>query len=135
MVCQRSRDRKADKKNSSLPLKKRRKQIESHIAPLTKESLETISAPELKKCQGPATVSVTDDSHSITSNSNSSESTPESTSAVSFPPVPATVPLRRGITTDASFVAAALKQRDEMEHLRIAKAMLYESYLQALRGE
>jgi len=133
MVCKRSRDRKPDKKNSHLPLKKRRQESNSPIAPLTKESLEAISPSEPKNSQLSAYISVSDDSRSTTSNSNSTAST--NISPVSAPPVPATIPLQRGITTDASIVAAALKQREEIERLRIAKAMLYESYLKALRGE
>ena len=39
------------------------------------------------------------------------------------------------ISNDPDFVAKLLHERDEIEVLRAAKAMLYDSYMKALNGE
>jgi hypothetical protein len=132
MMCKRSRDQKISSSNSSssshLPLKKRVHSDDSlskKVAPLTKESLAAMSPPELQTASALAlaTVSVTDDNRSATSNSSSSSS---SSSSMTLQPC---------ISKDNAFVAEVLKEREETERVRVAKAMLYQAYLQALQAE
>jgi hypothetical protein len=144
MVCQRSRDRRGGG-NGSLPAKKR--QI-VHTA-LTKESLDTFNAStsgaatqqrlqqqqtsmalstsqqllQQSMHQVLATVSVSGDSQS---SSHSSNSTLVVTSSLGGGIAP-------GITTDATLTQRALRQRNEEERLRVAKAMLYHAYLEAIQ--
>jgi hypothetical protein len=40
-----------------------------------------------------------------------------------------------GIAFGQAVVVIALKERDQMERIKVAQAMLREAYLQALRGE
>jgi hypothetical protein len=140
MMCKRSRDQKIISSNSSscssshLPLKKRAHSDESlskKVAPLTKESLEAMSPPisQTPSAQALATVSVTDDTRSATSNSSSSSSSSSS------PSPPPSMTLQQCISKDNAFVAAVLKDREETERLKVAKAMLYQAYLQALHAE
>jgi hypothetical protein len=140
MMCKRSRDQKIISSNSSscssshLPLKKRAHSEESlskKVAPLTKESLEAMSPPisQTPSAQALATVSVTDDTRSATSNSSSSSSSSSS------PSPPPSMTLQQCISKDNAFVAAVLKDREETERLKVAKAMLYQAYLQALHAE
>jgi hypothetical protein len=142
MMCKRSRDQKIISSNSSscssshLPLKKRAHSDESlskKVAPLTKESLEAMSPPisQTPSAQALATVSVTDDTRSATSNSSSSSSSSSSPS----PSPPPSMTLQQCISKDNAFVAAVLKEREETERLKVAKAMLYQAYLQALHAE
>jgi hypothetical protein len=136
MMCKRSRDQKIISSNSSscssshLPLKKRAHSDDSLskkiVAPLTKESLEAMSPPESQtpSARALATVSVTDDTRSATSSSSSSSSS--SSPSMTLQPC---------ISKDNAFVAGVLKDREETERLKVAKAMLYQAYLQALHAE
>lgn len=131
MVCQRSRDRKSSTptnttSNSKLPLKKRSLiaiTTPIEVAPLTKEHLDAMSSPERQTHPPPvATISVSDDSRSVASNSTSSQQ--------ATPQLP-----QPGIAFGQAVVVIALKERDQMERIKVAQAMLREAYLQALRGE
>jgi hypothetical protein len=125
MICQRSRDRR-------LPAKKRQ------IAALTKESLDTFNgANNLQQQQQHtsrtslttpqsiqvATVSISGDSQSSVSMNSAASS---STTSISITPQ---------ITTDATLTQRALQQRNEEERMRVAKAMLYHAYLEAIQQQ
>jgi hypothetical protein len=153
MVCQRSRDRRG---NGNLPAKKR--QIVHQHTALTKESLDTFNASTMlgsgamaQQQQQPtngtahllqganlntpqqmlqhamnqaivtATVSVSGDSSSTIS-TNSTTTTSLSCGGIA-----------PGITTDATLTQRALRQRNEEERMRVAKAMLYHAYLDAIQ--
>jgi hypothetical protein len=134
MICKRSRDQKIISPDSSscrlsnLPLKKRAHSDDSlskKVAPLTKESLALMSPRESQSpsARTLATVSVTDDTRSATSSSSSSSS---SLSSMAVQPC---------ISKNNAFVAGVLKEREETERLKVAQAMLYQAYLQALHME
>lgn len=117
MVCQRSRDRKSAAKNT---ISKKQKLSSRHLAPLTQDSLKAIDNESAHTpSRTVATVSVTDDSRSETS---SAESNLSFTSHSRIP---------KGVTNNKEFVQASIHQRDQMERIRVAKAMLYQSFLKA----
>ena len=91
------------------------------IAPLTKESLDTIiPSTTAQTSQGNArvaTVSVSEESASE-----------DSSNAARLPAI------KQGISSDKEFVQKVLKDHEEMERLRIAKVMLYRAYVEALQG-
>lgn len=134
MVCQRSRDRKASSSTSSTSstlatssnTKKDTKKIfkdKLKVAPLTKESLDAIASSEPPTFAPPA--SVTDESRSVGSSAESVGANPQTVS----------YPLPPGISNDSIFVETTLQKRDQMERMKVAKAMLYVSYLKALNGD
>jgi hypothetical protein len=84
-----------------------------------------MSPPESQtpSARGLAAVSVTDDNRSATSNSSSSSSSASS------------MTLQPGILKDNAFAAGVLKEREQTESTRVATAMLYKAYLQALHAE
>jgi hypothetical protein len=130
MVCQRSRaNAKQSKTKLLLPV-----ETAAHvkIAPLTKESLDTILPTTTSTGESPKTeavhvaaVSVSDD----TVSEDSSGAATSNGSAVSSLPT-----LKRGISSDKEFVQRVLKDHEEMERLRIAKVVLYRAYIEALQG-
>jgi hypothetical protein len=141
MVCQKSRDRQT-RPRRSLPPKKR--VITSTSITSTSENDEaTISQTlgsrisSLHCMQSSSTVNVSSDERSQASQSHSSS---VSQSNDSTPRTPATVlvPSKESssaipyISNDLAFVRETLQQRDKVEVLRAAKAMLYESYMKAL---
>ena len=90
---------------------------------------------------GSGAASVSADDRSVTSFSNSTTSSiapnhdalaPPPTSIVSTPEDRRWLPF---ISNNPAVVAQTLEQRDRMEVARAAKAMLYDSYMKALRGE
>jgi hypothetical protein len=131
MVCQRSRDRKGgecdkNRSQSNLPPKKRSPEINesiNKITPLTKQALDSMMSPEPSLMKRPNTVSV-DDNRSVASACNSASTV---SSNLSLPPP--------RISSDSLLVIAALQRRDENERIKVAKAMLYESYLKAKEGQ
>jgi hypothetical protein len=128
MVCQRSGDRKNSKTN--LPAKKRM------VMALTKESLDAMSQGNNHQSAGPtfASVSISDDSRTSMSQPSTigsiqlsnSTSTVASTSSQQFPSL-------HCITNDNKLAQRALELRNEEERLRVAKVMLYHSYIEALQ--
>jgi hypothetical protein len=136
MICQRSRDRKSNSSDSPssshLPLKKRKHSddfLSKNVAPLTKESLEAMAPPQSQtpSARALATISVTDDTSSATSNSSSSNGS-SSSSLSSMSP-------QSSISKDDTFVVEALKVREEAERAKVAKAMLYQAFMQAMQAE
>lgn len=141
MVCQRSRATPKADRQSCLPAKKRR------VAPLTKESLEAMNqqqttgfdiSPDVRATEAQA-VSVSEDSHSL--RSSFSGASPPASDAGTTPMgslekalLPATL-LGGGVTNDAKLVQRAILKRNEEERMRVAKVMLYNSFLQAMNGE
>ena len=132
MVCQRSRDRKPEAKcvtpaaaaaksraSAASKTPPRRQVDRAPPATLTADGLDGASpaSAALASCAA----SVTDDSRS--EDSCLSDTSPHTSNCARIP---------RGITTDKAVVAMSLQKRDEMERLRVAKAMLYESFIQAL---
>ena len=133
MECQRTRDRgkrETPKQTSSarkkLPVKKRSSATTTDdnstvSSSPAKEPLNKILPPSplpkesqtARKCANVAT-----DSHSVVTSSSTS------TSSLDF----------RSITTDEAVIQAALQKRDELERMRIAKALLYQSYVRAVRN-
>ena len=137
MVCQRSRgssNTSVAKNQSQSSLSTSRKPVRSDspvkVAPLTKESIDKIlPSPRTGFVQTVATVSV-DETRSVTSNNSSS-------SQAMAQPVVNTVPnvIKRGISSDKEFVDLTIRQRDEMERMRIAHALLYKAFTSALQEQ
>lgn len=128
MVCQRSRAVGGAKtKQQKQPQTAVASQVK--VATLTKESLETIlpssQATEIGKT---ATTVSLDETRSVTSNT-SGGSVATSTSSISM------VGLRQGVSTDKVFVDMAIRQRDEMERLRVAQALLFKAFTSAVRHQ
>lgn len=121
MVCQRSR-------NPSKQAKAKQQAGNVKIAPLTKESLDSIlpstTTQEVKTDGKVATVSVSDETGSEDSGA------PRTTNGPGMSLLPA---IKQGITSDKDFVQRVLKDHEEMERLRIAKVMLYRAYIKALQ--
>jgi hypothetical protein len=142
MVCQRSRSTPKADRRSGLPAKKRR------VAPLTKESLEAMNQQQttefdMTACVHPVeakAVSVSEvDSHSL--RSSFSGASPPASDAGSTPValleklVLPTMLQGGGVTNDVKLVQRAISKRNEEERMRVAKVMLYNSFLQAMNGE
>jgi hypothetical protein len=84
-------------------------------------------------------VSVSEDSHSLRSSfsgasppASDAGSTPIATLEKSILPA---MLLGGGVTNDAKLVQRAISKRNEEERMRVAKVMLYNSFLQAMNGE
>ena len=121
MVCQRSR-------NSSKAAKAKQAQANVKIAPLTKESLDTIlpaSTEAAKSNRRAAPVSVSDESGSEDSRAIAGA---DASAQARLPAI------KQGISSDKEFVQRVLKDHEEMERLRIAKVMLYRAYVDALQA-
>ena len=138
MVCQKSRKRGATSKggkgkvDSSSPsqapaTKPQEGRIKS--CPLTKESLATLPTSEPHhECK---TVSLTSADESSVSLGLAAAPT---AMLKTTNQVPNTALLSPWVPSDPTLVAKALRDRDEKEKLIVAKSMLYEAYLNALRG-
>lgn len=131
MVCQRSRGSLTAGSKYLLqdqiePRNEELLESSMKIAPLTKESIETIlPTPCTVLAQTVATVSI-DETRSVTSNtSSSSQSSPFSDSLPNI--------TKSGITTDKDFVDSTIRHRDEIERMRIAQALLYKAFTSALQ--
>ena len=120
---------------------------------LTKEKLERMESAT----PGPQSSGLTDysknpvcvseDSHSTSSNSNSMETSAVSNLALTVKGINSgcdrtmtfvslnSVSAGTSITNDEELRRCALLKRNETERLRAAKAILYESYCKAMRGE
>lgn len=120
MVCQRSRDRKPSAKKS--PTLKEIKVASVQTGDSLEDSLKAINTAEDQSPAAAATVVSVDDSRSDTSVAESSTFS-----------TPCIAKIPKGITNDKGMVESSLHQRDVMEHLRVARAMLYESYMKALK--
>jgi hypothetical protein len=143
MFCQRTRsttNNKADRKApKSTPLKKRR------VSALTKESLEVMNQEQsglvfnsshLQTVEVAKPVTVSEDSQSMKS-SLSGGNTPslDSFSAKVSPTYNPTGPLLNGgVTNNPKLAHRAITTRNEEERMRLAKIMLYNSFLQAMNG-
>ena len=130
MVCQRSRDRKPEAKcvtpAASAKSRTAAKSPPGHETDHAPPSTPTVDgldgASPTSAVFASCAASVTDDSRSEAS-SCLSDAAPHTSNCARIP---------KGITTDKAVVAMSLQKRDEMERLRVAKAMLYESFIQAL---
>ena len=123
MVCQRSR-------NPSKQAKAKQQAGNVKIAPLTKESLDSIlpttaaTTQEAQTNGKVATVSVSDETGSEDSR------VARSAGGAATARLPS---IKQGISSDKAFVQRVLKDHEEMERLRIAKVMLYRAYIEALQ--
>lgn len=129
MVCQKSRKRGPAKpsKNkiaTTSPGASNAPSPGPQSAPLTKETLATL--PTFEQNQRSKTVSLSSGDDSISSSASST-----TTATASKPLTPTLSPW---VPSDPKLVAATLRQREEQEKLTVAKSMLYEAYLNALRG-
>ena len=108
---------------------KRTSSIESieKVAPLTRETLAAMSPHKEALTHSP--VAVSEDSRSVVSSSNLSVSSGALSTGFSQKGS------RNVVLADAKLIEASLRQRDEEERLRVAKAMLYDAYQKALRGD
>lgn len=86
--------------------------------------------------------SVSADERSIASFANSTASSSLSSQEALVPSTEAAVSAGKDdsginpyISNDSTFVANTLRQRDTIEFVRAAKAMLYDAYMKAMRGE
>ena len=158
MFCQRSRNSGGPKNNtpreskirkstsstsSNSPLKNRR------VSLLTKESLEVMNQEQemstgfVTNLQTMATIhkpnTVSEDSQSMRSSMSSGGKSPSievSTSSSLFPNNNgASGLLNSSITNNPVLVQRAISNRNEEERMRLAKIMLYNSFLQAMNGD
>ena len=136
MVCQKSRERK-EQKVRSLPPKKRAINRSKTIEVDGVSSSQSQTSSEASK---PTVANVSSDERSVSSSGNSSANATSMNSDISEGP-PASIlsgPSRDSsgvpfISNDPRFVSNALRQRDNAETLRAAKAMLYDAYMKAVR--
>jgi hypothetical protein len=142
LVCQKSRNlqsknthqaqnRSTESYNySSLPPKKRKVNKLKH-APSTSDDDTQVGAT--------CTPTVSGDDQSISSSSTLSSTcpSPQPASTINFPVfyLPLTPIATHMIVNDSSLVASSLKAREEMEMLAVAKSMLFDSYIKALKGQ
>lgn len=152
MVCQRSRDRKSSPQHqqavspqtqpapqrSKGPLKKRcpPQQGANQVASLlTKEALDTMcesqtdSGITVNRRVHVSVVSV-EDSASENNSCSDGENSPSFKKILTQQQSPRT----STVTAEASVVQLALLQRDEMERMRLAKAMLFHAYMNVLQA-
>lgn len=129
MVCQRSRDRKPEAKCVTPAVKSRAAAAKS--PPRHEIGNDPQASPTLDGLDGasPTSVLLASCAASVTDDSRSEDSCLSDTAP---PHTSNCARIPKGITTDKAVVAMSLQKRDEMERLRVAKAMLYESFLQAL---
>lgn len=142
MVCQRSRDRKpeaakcvtpsaaaAKSRGAAAKSPPRREAVDHPPAPRDPPTPEAEGA-----CPATSTLLASCCAASVTDDSRSEDSSSCVSDAASASPQHASNCARipRGVTTDKAVVAMSLQKRDEMERLRVAKAMLYASFIQAL---
>lgn len=136
-----SKSRKATTSSNS-PLKKRR------VSLLTKESLEvmnqeqTISTGFVTNMQTVASIhkpiTVSEDSQSMRSSVSGGKSPSSGTSSSISPNNNNNVSgllLNSSITNNPVLVQRAITKRNEEERMRLAKVMLYNSFLQAMNGD
>ena len=136
-----SKSRKATTSSNS-PLKKRR------VSLLTKESLEvmnqeqTISTGFVTNMQTVASIhkpiTVSEDSQSMRSSVSGGKSPSSDTSSSISPNNNNNVSgllLNSSITNNPVLVQRAITKRNEEERMRLAKVMLYNSFLQAMNGD
>lgn len=114
MVCQRSRELGSPEKS-----KNKARRVESPIKNSKASSKMDMPSPDTKAAHPEPTVGAL----------------PSDTSSVEQGPMLPTLQVPDGIVNNQSLVHAVLKQRDEIERLRAAKAMLYDSYMKALRND
>lgn len=141
MVCQRTSPNAEKKKkqqqqqqqssSSRLPAKKR------HVL-LTKESLDAMTEEQAK--QASQNIPITSTAEAPTRGADMqpatvSEDSLSNASSDHQQQNPRAVRLGRVITNDAALTQKALAVRNEEERMRVARAMLYDAYQQALRGE
>lgn len=157
MFCQRSRNsmnvKKTPKENKAIksttasqsPIKKRR------VSLLTKESLEEMNQEQtnitgvVTNIQSVATIqthkpnTVSEDSQSMRSSvsGGKSPSIVETSSSSSTSPKSnaSSLLLNSGIINNPVLVRRAITKRNEEERMRLAKVMLYNSFLQAMNGD
>jgi hypothetical protein len=152
MFCQRSRNsasaKKAPKESksrksttpSNSPIKKRR------VSLLTKESLDvmnqeqTMSTGFVTNIQTVASIhkpnTVSEDAQSMRSSVSGAKSPSiETSSAISPSNSVSGLLLNSGITNNPVLVQRAITKRNEEERMRLAKVMLYNSFLQAMNGD
>lgn len=137
MVCQKSRERQASSRKSTPP--KKRGLVEKGTS--SNYPFEESRHTSLEASATSSVASVSADDRSVVSYGNSTTS-----SAVIIQENPKNLPtsiFSRSseetasvpfISNDPGFVAKTLHERDEIEVLRAAKAMLYDSYIKALNG-
>lgn len=122
MVCQKSRKRGTTKgKTTTDDATSEAPSTGSQLASstrLTKETLATLPAESLNHMQT-KTVSLSSSDDSISSPG---------------PSAPRQAPNSPWVPSDPKLVAATLRAQEEQEKLTVAKSMLYEAYLSALRG-
>jgi DNA replication protein DnaD len=144
MVCQRSRSNiKVDRETTGgLLVKKRR------VSTLTKESLEAMNQEQVTDFSATPslttaevkTVTVSEDSRSLRSSISRGSppvSESETTPTIFQKQSPLPVMLLGGgcVTNNAKLIQSAIAKRNEEERMRVAKVMLYNSFLQAMNGE
>lgn len=154
MFCQRSRNsvngQKTPKENksrkpttatrSSQPIKKRR------VSLLTKESLEVMNQAQTMSTGVVTNIQTVESIHKLNTVSEDSQSMRSSVSGGKSPSVEAsslTSPkfngpgllLNSGIINNPALVQRAITKRNEEERMRLAKIMLYNSFLQAMNGD
>ena len=127
MVCQRSRGSSHASAKSHVQDQRPRDVTPVKVAPLTKESIDKI-LPSARTGyeQTVATVSV-DETRSVASNNSGSSLSQSTNSVVNV--------VKHGISTDKEFVDLTIRQRDEMERMRVAHALLYKAFTSALQEQ
>ena len=159
MVCQKSRDRQstATQKRSLPPKKRGFANCEPALSNKTIGNKSMVS--QVSSLAPPQSISVVTDDRSVGNSSIASQASGSSNNKptginhhptlveaqqqqkipASFASAATATSSSHGVmpfvSNDSTFVATALKQRDEQEVLRAAQAMLYDSYMQALQQQ
>ncbi|GKY92268.1 hypothetical protein MPSEU_000197900 [Mayamaea pseudoterrestris] len=131
MVCQRSRDmsspEKVVKKTRKLTLsaEKSRCPVAKVAQPSPSKTPATVVAPSALAAAVAAVPIAPLLAPLVTSPAAASSPAATMTCTMTIPP---------GITNNQALIQAVLRQRDDMERVRAAKAMLYDAYMQALQS-
>lgn len=144
MVCQKSRKRSSPSKraNGGRPVKSStesssRKPIEATacVTKLTKETLATLPTSEPHHQSKTISVDSSDDPRLSPSPPSSPGSLLDLPSPAYRPPIPGALLFPSPwVPTDPTLVAKALRDREEREKLTIAKAMLYQAFMDAMKN-
>ena len=130
MVCQKSRKTANTSGKCNSKNKKKKTSLPSLVHALFSEKgLQLL--PTSQSCnEVRATTSLNSDVNSVTPQCPSSPVSPSSMYTMHLP----ILPLSHLVPNDPQLVAKALRERDEAEKLKIAKTMLFQAYLNALKG-
>lgn len=141
MVCQKSRKRSSNgtsaKSKGAVTTEEANKVSESHHSIMQRNTtaVGTSALAHQPVAPMPPTQVIQQPVASLPAVAGCASGTVQSTINPALPPV-TNLPAAPAawLPTDATLVSAALKAREEMERVQVAKSMLYDAYIKALRG-